>query len=557
MDWKRAILLGVIALFLPVVALAQNNPMRGPNGRVHALLDATSGGIDGRVHKLYTGESEASLQTAPQTMAPDYFPPPAMPVPPLPAAVTITGGQLKGQVVGDGTYAFRDIPFAAPPTGRLRWAPPQDPAPWQGVRDAAGPSAPACLQNDYGWQTDMAAKSSEDCLYLEVRTPSLDPGAKKPVIVWLHGGANRAGGGMGTISSAIATKDVVIVSIQYRLGVFGFLSHPALTAESGVGASGNYALMDQVKALQWVQANIAQFGGDPYNVTLMGHSAGGQDVGLLLTTPLARGLFQKAIEESGTPQFGFAPRTLAQNEAMGVALASQFSRSAPDSAQALADLRATPARDLQVAGDKLQAPLEDQSFIWDQATVDGYVLPRPPEDVFRAGEAAKVPLLIGVSARELTLEDVTKDYDAALTVRFGASRAVVDAYDGHDDPLYGDRVMQTSSDILVRCPADFVARHMAGPVYLYQLDVDNGGTIHHGSELNFVMNARPPGKGDGAWPPLLDYWTQFAKIGVPAGKGLAEWPVYGAGHRYIEFTPEGAKTGAAWREPVCALLGRP
>ncbi|MEI9905605.1 MAG: carboxylesterase family protein [Asticcacaulis sp.] len=321
---------------------------------------------------------------------------------------------------------------------------------------------------------------------------------------------------MGTISSAIATKDVVIVSIQYRLGVFGFLSHPALTAESGVGASGNYALMDQIKALQWVQANIAQFGGDPYNVTLMGHSAGGQDVGLLLTTPLARGLFQKAIEESGTPQFGFSARTLAQNEAMGVALAGQFSHAAPNSAQALADLRAALARDLQTAGDKLQAPLEDQSFIWDQATVDGYVLPRAPEEVFRAGEAAKVPLLIGVSARELTLADVSADYNKALAARFGASAGVVDAHDGHDDPLYGDRVMQLSTDILLRCPADWIARHMAGPVYLYQLDVDRDGVVHHSSELNFVMNARPAGKDDGAWPPLarlLDAVRQNRRAG--------------------------------------------
>ncbi len=540
-----------LACLLPALASAHVEPQRGPDGRYHGVLGGAPVQAAGRVHAVYAPAPPPQVST-PKSAGYDYFPPPAVPVPPVPAIVGVTGGQLRGSQPGDGSFAFKGIPFAAPPVGRLRWAPPQDVVPWQGVREALQ-SAPGCVQNDYGWQTAMAAASSEDCLYLDVRTPSLDPQKHLPVMIFVHGGANRAGGAVGTVDAGFVTKGVVIVSIQYRLGVFGFLSHPALTAE-GEGASGNYGLMDQIKALQWVQANIARFGGDPYNVTIVGHSAGAQDVGLLLVSPLARGLFQKAVEESGTPQFGFAPRSLRQNEAMGTALAARFSKHAPDSAWALDDLRHVPAAELQAAGDKLVAPLEDQSFIWDQATVDGRVLPRAPEDLFRAGQAARVPLIIGVSARELGLADVNADINAAEDRRFGASRGAIDAfYAGAPDPLYGDKAMQLSSDILLRCPADWVAAHMAGPVWLYQLDVDKDGTVHHGSELNFVMNPRPAGRSDGDWPPLLDDWTQFARTGAPA----ANWPQYGATKRYIEFTSHGPVTGQAWRRPVCDLLDRP
>ncbi|MGZ3305895.1 MAG: carboxylesterase family protein, partial [Asticcacaulis sp.] len=165
--------------------------------------------------------------------------------------VTVTGGAIAGDRLPDGTFAFKAIPFAAPPVGDLRWAPPADPVPWTGVR-AAHDSAPACMQANYGWNADLAKTSAEDCLYLEVRTPTLDPHARLPVLVFIHGGANRAGGATGTIMSGFPSKGVIIVSIAYRLGVFGFLSHPAQTAEQN-GASGNYALMDQVKALQWVR----------------------------------------------------------------------------------------------------------------------------------------------------------------------------------------------------------------------------------------------------------------------------------------------------------------
>ncbi len=201
----------------------------------------------------------------------------------------------------DGRALFRGIPFAAPPIGRLRWHAPVPPARWQGIRDASR-SAPACLQIDYGWNHTAAANQSEDCLYLDVGTPSVAPSAPLPVMVWIHGGGNRGGSGAGTVESRIVQRGIVLVSIQYRLSALGFLSHPALGTHSG-----NYALMDQQAALRWVRENIAKFGGDPDNVTLFGESAGAQDVGLQMLLPGARSLFAKAIEESGTPGFGLPP----------------------------------------------------------------------------------------------------------------------------------------------------------------------------------------------------------------------------------------------------------
>ncbi|MCJ2184961.1 carboxylesterase family protein, partial [Novosphingobium sp. 1949] len=229
--------------------------------------------------------------------------------------VQTADGTLEGVIASDGRATFLAIPFAAPPTGTRRWAPPVPPARWSGVRPAKTP-APACMQIDYGWNHAAAANQSEDCLYLDVTTPTLHPAAPLPVMVWVHGGGNRGGSGAGTVQSPLVARGVVLVSVQYRLSALGFLSHKALGPHSG-----NYGLMDQQAALRWVRANIARFGGDPANVTLFGESAGAQDVGLQLLAPGARGLFAKAIEQSGTPGFGLPPRSLAQNEALGAQIA--------------------------------------------------------------------------------------------------------------------------------------------------------------------------------------------------------------------------------------------
>jgi len=556
----------LLALIVALPALAEQ-PVRGPDGRYRMVLPGN--------------KSAKPVRPLPVPAAsPDMQPylPPAMPVTDEPAPsgpkpdviVPVSGGQIGGEAWRDGTFAFKAVPFAAPPVGPLRWKPPQVMPAWTGVRFSKE-SAPGCLQADYGWQSKISQASSEDCLYLEIRTPSLDRGAKKPVMVFFHGGANRAGAGEGTISSDLGKRDVVLVTLQYRLGVFGFLSHPALTAEQG--ASGNYALMDQIRALQWVRDNIKSFGGDPENVTIFGHSAGGQDVGLLLASPLARGLFSKAIEESGTPQFGFAPRSLAQNETLGIELAEQFSTAPATSAKALADLRQAPAMTLQQAGDKLSPPMEDAGFIWDQATIDGYVLPKSPADIFRAGEGAKVPLIIGVSARELMLADVSTSLYGAIATRFGEDRGKALRFYKLDidktpkpDKVLGDVALQLSTDLMLRCPADWMARQATAagqPVWLYQLDIDADPKtdVHHGSELSFVFNDRPNDVKPDRWPPLMDYWVQFAKTGDPNRKGLDDWKPYGGPKnnkgRYIEFTRKGSRAEDGMRAHICALLDRP
>ena len=558
----------LVLVVMASAAAGQNTPMRGPNGRYHVLEPGVV------APKLPPAPPPQTPSPQPD-LKPYIAPPPPVEIPPPPqpdAVVDTTFGQVGGDSLGDGTWTFKAIPFAKPPVGDLRWTPPENPAPWKGVRYSQA-SAPACLQVSYGWNADLAKTSSEDCLYLEVRTPDLDSHAKKAVMVFIHGGANRAGGGTGTIYSGFAGKDVVMVSLQYRLGVFGFMSHPALTQESDHHASGNYALLDLMQALYWVKTNIAQFGGDPNNVTIFGHSAGGGDVGMLLSSPLAKGLFNKAIIESGPPQFGFAPRSLAQNEALGAQLAAQFSTKQPDGKSALSDLRHAPAADLQAAADRLDAPIDDDSFIWDQAVVDGYVLPHAPEDVFRAGKEARVPLIIGISAQEIGLHGgndavYQKIYDTFGDQRFRAMRFYgVDV--GHKpkiDKLLGDTAMQLSTDTMMRCPTDWVAwHHTAAGVHtwMYQLDVTEGeGPVHHGSELSYVMNVRPWGRHYGDWPPLQDYWINFARTGTPngpdaSGRAMTGWPAYGAGQTYIEFTRNGAQSGRNLRGGVCALLDRP
>ncbi|ESQ75540.1 carboxylesterase/lipase family protein [Asticcacaulis sp. AC402] len=563
----RTSLIGVAMAALATAVTAQT-PTQAPNGRYRVVMPGVQARLKPPVVKPVVQPAaqpiaQQSLDALPPPPpAPERLPPP--PVEPRPDIVVTTAtGLLGGEKLWEDSHVFRAVPFARPPVGDLRWRAPQDPLSWQGVRYTKD-SAPACLQVDLGWQSAMSQSSDEDCLYLEVRTP--DTKAKLPVMVFIHGGANRAGGAAGTVMAGFASKGVVIVSIPYRLGALGFLSHPALTQEQG-GASGNYALMDQVKALEWVRDNIAGFGGDPGNVTIFGHSAGAQDVGLLLTSPLAKGLFQKAISQSGPPQFGLPARSLAQNEAIGVELARRYSMNAPESAAALADLRRQPAMALQIQADQIPPPVEDASFIWLQAIVDGKVLPRAPEDVFRSGEAARVPLIIGVSARELGLHGGPDNIYKAVFKAFGEGRFKAMSFYRIDkgkppkaDPLLGDTAMQISTDIMMRCPADWTAAQMTragNSAFLYHLGVDKDGKVHHGSELDFVMNPRPDGQGDETWPPLLDYWVNFAKTGDPNAPGLPRWPVYGDDRSYIDFTTKGPYARTELRGPVCSLLDRP
>ena len=294
---------------------------------------------------------------------------PAAPAPPV---ANVGRARYQGEWTSSGSAVFRGIPYAQPPVGPLRWKPPQPRLPQAGTHPAIQP-APTCLQAFVGWNRADEERGDEDCLYLDVRTPRARRKARLPVLVWIHGGANWAGSGGWVIDSGLADRGIVVVTVQYRLGVFGFLSHPQLTRESAHGASGNYGLMDQVAALEWVKRNIAAFGGDPAAVTIAGHSAGAQDVGLLLLSPRARGLFARAIQQSGTAGFGLPARTLAENEKIGEAFAQAAGVTQEESQ--IQALRAADGRKLLDAQMLLESPaLADNSFLFLQAVMDGWIV---------------------------------------------------------------------------------------------------------------------------------------------------------------------------------------
>ncbi len=468
-------------------------------------------------------------------------------------------GNVRGEVTEDGRHLFRGIPYAAAPIGPLRWKPPQPVRRWTRMRDATK-SAASCPQVDRGWNTQAASFASEDCLYLEVATPAPKPDTPLPVMVWIHGGSNYAGSGAGTIQSGMVRKGVVLVSIQYRLGALGFLSHPALTREGG-GASGNYGLMDQQAALRWVRANIAAFGGDPTNVTLFGESAGAMDVGLHLLSPGSRGLFTKAIEESGTPGFGTPPRSLAENERLGTLIAA--SAGIPQTAAAL---RALPVDKLIAATEAIEVPgLADKSFIWLQAIVDGRVLPETPAATLAKG-GNPAALIIGSNARELTLHGGVARAGDAIGEAFGSNaRAARRAY-GIDaipvaDPRMGDLSLILSNDITFRCPVTVVAaaRARAGqPVWQYQFDYSapDAKPVTHGSEIRYVMTSAQDLEA-GA-PPLQAYWLAFARTGDPNAAGLPTWKRYDlAARSYLGFVNGGPQPGNDLRSDVCDLRSAP
>lgn len=470
--------------------------------------------------------------------------------------VTTADGPVRGQALADGGAVFRGIRFARPPVGPLRWRAPQPLARWTTPVDAIAPHA-ACPQPAYGdWNRHASETGREDCLFLDVRTPRLAADARLPVMVWIHGGANRGGDGNGTVESHITDGGIVLVSIQYRLGALGFLSHRSLSAEQG-GASGNYGLMDQQAALRWVRANIARFGGDPARVTIAGGSAGAQGVGVHRLSPASRGLFAQAIEESGTPGFGVPPRSLHGNEALGSLIAAKAGLPADASA---AQLRAAPIAAILAAQDTVDVPdLDDDSFIWLQAVVDGRVLREPPAVSIAAGRLAPGALLIGTNARELTLYGGLAAAPAIVRREFAghADRAL--AFYGLDaggtpatDPRLGDVTLQLADDLTFRCPtatlADAVARG-GNAVWQYQFDyAPPGGTVTHGTELSHVFDAA----ADGA-PPVQRYWVNFVRTGDPNAAGLPAWPRYTLPRRaYLSFDQAGPVARAGLRQPLCS-----
>ncbi|MCW3838280.1 carboxylesterase/lipase family protein [Sphingomonas canadensis] len=470
--------------------------------------------------------------------------------PQVEAQVRVAGGMVGGsEAPGGGAILFRGIPYAAPPIGPLRWRAPQPVAPWQGTRaDQRDP--PACLQNDYGWNRGEWLRSAEDCLTLDVRTPALH--GRLPVMVWIHGGSNRAGSARGMVQSRITDQGVVLVAIQYRLGIFGFLSHRGAAAEAG-GASGNYGLMDQIAALKWVRENIAAFGGDPDNVTIFGESAGSQDVSLLLAAPGARGLFHKAILQSGTPGFGMPFRPLEEALAVG------------DQADRLLDgggstdaLRTRSTTALLEVDRKLADPATPgNDFVWLRTTIDGAVLAKSPRALL--AEAPVRPVLIGSNRVEFGPGPGGVEWDKELPAKFGAGAARArDLYLGaavEKDQRLAHPEMQFWTDWMFRCPAGRLAELLAGrgaPVWRYEFDLADGGALTaHAADVAWVMNDKR--FGDGVW--LQRYWTRFAVTGDPNSGGQPQWPRFdGEKRRHVLFDAHGVTLQSRLREPVCTML---
>jgi para-nitrobenzyl esterase len=476
--------------------------------------------------------------------------------------VEVSGGPVQGRPLGEGpAYVFRGIPFAQPPVGRLRWQEPMPVLPWEGLREATR-SGPPAAQASFGWNKAMAEASREDCLYLDVWTPEVERYARHPVMVWFHGGGNVGGsGGFDTLydGEALVRHGVVLVVVEYRLGIFAFLAHPELTRESEHRASGNYGLLDQVAALRWVHDNIARFGGDPDNVTIFGQSAGAIDVLALMATPLTTGLFQKAIAESG-PLAAPLAQGLEAAEAAGEGVAGAGGSDLPA-------LRAMSAADL------IRLPLKDRGLR--PFTVDGWVFPENPADVWREGREHAVALIVGSNAIEFAFGGTADQLRSAIAGFAGPRAPEALALYGRSgggatsDPLYGNAADQWGSDAIRCYPILDGEVHAAQgrPVWEYEFDraIPPKPHVEHSSELPYVFgHLRPTGNlgGDFGDPDrslseqIQGYWTNFAKTGNPNGPGRPDWPRFeGRRRRYASFTTEaGVEIRANQRKPFVDLF---
>jgi para-nitrobenzyl esterase len=502
---------------------------------------------------------------------------------------TTEGGQLIGAILSDDSALFQDIPYAEPPVGNLRWRDPQPPAHWAGVRDATK-APPACMQGDWKWNHQAAKDGNEDCLYLNIATPSWPVAKKLPVMFWIHGGANYNGSGRLNGMQTLTRHGVILVSINYRLGVFGFLSHPELRSESSHHSSGNYALLDQIAALRWVHENIAAFGGDPSNVTIFGQSAGAIDVGMLLVSPLSKGLFARAIDESGGP---ISPQPLALTPVKAEDIGSAFAEfvSEGKTGDAVARLRSMSAEEILDAANRFTAPDAEgvPTRPFPSLSVDGWVLPAQPAALLLHGESHRVPLLIGSNVQEFSFAHTSvisnSVVEPADQVRdrirqdFGqeASQAIALYGLAHSDtpaadPLLGTAGTQLMTDTYFRCPATITSEWLSaqgGSVWQYQFERPLPGTgatsTRHSGELPYVFGeAQLPGSRrmgaifgptDASISELMQtYWTNFAKTGDPNGQGVPAWPqVEPNSPELVRFTSDGPVLAKNQRLPLSRL----
>lgn len=474
--------------------------------------------------------------------------------------VTAPAGTVAGERIGD-VDVFRGIPFAAPPVGPLRWRPPEPALPWTGVRASTRFGA-ACVQpipRPGSIYADPPQRMSEDCLVLNIWSPQQRK-ARQPVLVWIHGGSLFAGYGHEEMfdGARLSRRGLVVVSINYRLGVLGYLAHPGLSAESASKTSGNYGLLDQIAALAWVKRNIAAFGGDADNVTVAGESAGALSTTYLLAAPPARGLFHKAIAQSAymvsTPELRTAAHGMPSAESEGQRVAAAVG------AADVAALRAIPAETL------VQKAAAAGYIPW--GTVDGQVLMRQLVDTFDRGEQARVPVLAGFNMGEIRslrflLPPPAPDaatYETAIRQRYGDLAAPFLRL--YPAGTMAESMLATTRDAMYGWTASRLAirqTDIGQPSYLYVFDhgypaADDAG-LHafHAAEIPYVFGTAatmPP-----AWPRVPDtpreralsrtmmgYWASFARTGVPTAPDAPAWKPYGTDANYMAFA-QGPRPG--------------
>lgn len=442
-------------------------------------------------------------------------------------------GKISGTMLSDGIQVFKGVPFAAPPVGELRWKAPRPVQHWTGVKacTAYGASPMQGKPAPFGpWTWGYLIPKepiSEDCLYLNVWSGAKNSKEKRAVLVWIYGGGFSSGGSGCAIydGEAMAKQGIVFVSINYRVGIFGFFAHPELTKESGHNASGNYGLMDQAAALKWVKNNIAAFGGDPNNITIAGQSAGSMSVHAMVATPLTKGLFQKAIAQSGA-SVTRANATLKDAEQEGVRLAAGAS---------LAQLRALPAEELMKKNGSIRGPI-----------IDGYVLPLQIADIFAQNKENDVILMTGWNQDEGMVfgpGQNAENYRAGMGKLFGKDSVMaLRYYPGSSDEEAARSALDLSRDQIFGMPNYIWASTQAGKnkkVYVYRFarkvpatgEYAKYGAFHTG-EVPYAYNNlksgdRPYEPGDQALADLMSaYWVNFVKRGDPNGKGMPQWPQF-------------------------------
>jgi para-nitrobenzyl esterase len=480
---------------------------------------------------------------------------------PLGNRVTTENGEIRG-VARDsqGVLVYKGIPYASAPVGPFRWQPPQPPKSWEGVRDASalGHRCWVNVPNKEIGGAIAGIPEDEDCLYLNVWTAAKSASERRPVMVWLHGGGFQFGtsGERGTDGTLLAQKGVILVSLNYRLGVFGFFSYPTLRRE-GNKLSVNFGLQDQIAALKWVKANIAEFGGDPNNVTVFGESAGSQAVSLLMSSPLAKGLFQRAIGESGSSLQSLPDAS--ELSIRGAAFAGALG------AKSLDDLRAISAERLNTAA---MGEFQTGATIIFAPAIDGYVLPEQVTTVFEQGKQNDVSLIAGYNRREEFLfltqtlpHSNAAEFRTAAERVFGASKMKEFAllYPCNTDAeskisaeqLYGDirqkaetwqwLVLQSRTgksgvygyQFSYESPYSPVASHTADIVFVF------GNLVHQ----FFAPKSSPADESDRILSEqMMSYWTNFARTGDPNGQGLPHWPSFRSDHSMLQIEANGQIT---------------